>query len=52
MVRGVTPSINKYIPICLLVCSTIELRLTFDKSPRQNLSDEDGSVNPSTVSEG
>lgn len=40
------------VPICLRVSSTAELRLTFDNKPRQKRSELDGSVNPSTVSEG
>lgn len=36
-------------PICLLVFSIVELRLTFDNNPKQNLLLLfEGSVNPST----
>lgn len=40
------------IPICLLVISTVAFRLTLESKPKQNLSEFDGSVKPSTVSEG
>lgn len=37
-------------PMCLLVCSIVVSRFTFDKSPKQNLSEpEFGSVKPSTM---
>lgn len=40
------------LPICLRVISTVAFRLTFDSRPRQKRSELEGSVNPSTVSEG
>lgn len=40
------------LPICLRVSSTDALRLTFDNRPRQKRSELEGSVKPSTVSEG
>lgn len=42
----------KWVPMCLRVSSTAELRFTFDSKPRQKRSELEGSVNPSTVREG
>lgn len=42
----------KVIPMCLRVISTVAFLLTLDSRPRQKRSEFDGSVNPSTVSEG
>lgn len=39
-------------PMCLRVNSTAALRLTLDNNPRQKRSELEGSVKPSTVSEG
>ena len=44
------PHFDAPLPMCLRVFSIVELRLTFDSSPRQNRSELfDGSVNPSTT---
>lgn len=40
------------LPMCLRVNSTAALRLTLDNKPRQKRSELEGSVKPSTVSEG
>lgn len=40
------------LPICLRVNSTDALRLTLDNRPRQKRSELEGSVKPSTVSDG
>lgn len=40
------------IPMCLRVISTVAFLLTLDSRPRQKRSEFDGSVNPSTVSDG
>lgn len=40
------------LPMCLRVISTVAFLLTLDSRPRQKRSELDGSVNPSTVSEG
>ena len=40
------------LPICLLVISTGCVLLTFDNRPRQKRSEFEGSVKPSTVSDG
>lgn len=42
----------KWVPMCLRVSSTAELRLMLDSKPRQKRSELEGSVNPSTVREG
>lgn len=47
-----SPCEIKWVPMCLRVSSTAELRLTLDNKPRQKRSELDGSVNPSTVREG
>lgn len=41
-----------HVPMCRLVCSTIAFLLTFDNKPKQNRSELEGSVKPSTVREG
>lgn len=43
---------RQVLPICLRVNSTDGFRLTLDNSPRQKRSELEGSVKPSTVSEG
>lgn len=43
---------SETLPICLRVSSTDALRLTLDNRPRQKRSELEGSVKPSTVSEG
>lgn len=40
------------LPMCRRVNSTAELRLTLDSRPRQKRSELEGSVKPSTVSDG
>lgn len=49
-VRGYVLTV--WVPMCLRVSSTAELRFTLDNKPRQKRSELDGSVNPSTVREG
>ena len=47
------PKLEKVdLPMCLLVTSTVGSLLTLDSKPRQNLSELDGSTNPSIVREG
>lgn len=50
--RGPAPREAPPPPICLLVISTVAFLLTLLRSPRQKRSELEGSVKPSTVSEG
>lgn len=52
MLRTIKLNICVNIPICLRVISTCCVLLTFDNNPKQNRSALEGSVKPSTVSEG
>ena len=45
-------NISALLFLCLLVVSTVAFLFTLESKPRQNLSEFDGSVKPSTVSEG